>query len=76
MTKKSLQSTPATKQEIAKFTMTLRRARNKYENKLIEAEKIWGKLSKTDYDKRKLLIDLATELVEIDKSIKEWEAKI
>lgn len=54
----------------------LSKARDRYDNKLLEIEKLWSKLPSLDYRKRKLITDLTTEMITIDKSIKEWEEKI
>ena len=73
MTKKTR---PATAKEINDITKLLAGARNKYENKLLEIEKIWAKLGPHDYKKRRLITGLTSSLIEIDKSIREWEDKL
>ncbi len=67
---------PATAKEIKDVTKLLSRARNKYENKLLEIEKLWAKLGPHDYKKRRLITGLTSSLIEIDKSIREWEDKL
>lgn len=62
--------------EIKDIKKILTTARNKYENKLLEIERLWAKLGPHDYEKRRLILDLTNSLLEIDKSIKQWEDKL
>jgi len=58
------------------ITRLLQKARNKYDNKILEIEKMWGKLKPHDYKKRQLITSLTSTLIDIDKSIKQWEEKL
>lgn len=62
--------------EIKEVTKLLQKARNRYDNKVLEIEKLWAKLTPRDYAKRKLITDLTESLIEIDKSIRVWEDKL
>ena len=37
---------------------------------------MWGKLKPHDYKKRQLITSLTSTLIDIDKSIKQWEEKL
>lgn len=51
-------------------------ARNKYDNELLKIETIWAKLKPYDYTHRRKLVKAASELIEIDRSLKMWEDKL
>lgn len=67
---------PATKKEIIDIKKLLQSARNRYDNKVLEIERVWAKLPPHDYAKRRLITGLTESLLEIDKSIREWENKL
>lgn len=69
MTKQKVSSDDTAKRLLIK-------ARNKFENKLLDIERMWARLDKYDYRKRKLITGLTSSLISIDKSIKEWEDKL
>lgn len=49
--------------------------RDRFDNELIEIEKVWAKLKVTDYDRRKKLVKVVMSMLEIDQSLKMWENK-
>ncbi|MFZ2199320.1 MAG: hypothetical protein WAV40_00855 [Microgenomates group bacterium] len=65
-----------TAKEIDEVKKLLQSARNRYDNKVLEIERVWAKLPPHDYAKRRLITGLTESMLEIDKSIKEWEEKI
>ena len=54
----------------------LRKGRNRYDNRLMEVEKIWARLKPNDYQARKKITDLVPELLDLDRYLKEWEDKL
>lgn len=66
----------ATHHDMTEIRTMLRQARNRYDNKVLEIERVWAQLKPTDYKNRKLITGLTKDLAEIDASLKEWEQKI
>ncbi len=69
-------STPATAKEIIEMEQLLRKGRNRYDNALLEIEKVWGKLKPYDYSRRTFVVKTALHMAEIDQSLKVWEQKL
>ena len=69
-------SRPVTQAEIDKIKKLLRSARTRYEDKVLMIDQVWSKLKPHDYKARKMIIDLTTDLIDIDANLKVWEQKL
>ena len=50
--------------------------RNRYDNKMLQIEKLWFKLKKTYYSKREAIINIVNKMIKIDEDVKVWETTI
>ncbi len=68
--------TKTTKADIKKLAAMLKKARNKYDNELLNIERVWANLKPKEYGHRESLVRVASEMIEIDKNLKMWESKL
>ncbi len=54
----------------------LQRGRNRYDNALLDIEKVWYTLKPYDYTRRAKLLKAALRMVKIDQDLKVWEKKV
>jgi len=54
----------------------LQRGRNRYDNALLDIEKVWHTLKPYDYTRRAKLVKAALRMVKIDQDLKVWEQKL
>lgn len=64
------------KKENISIKKMLDKARNHYDNELIKIEKIWARLKKQDYVRRKSVLSAIIQMNEIDQNLKVWENKL
>lgn len=69
-------SHPLTAQEIIEVKKLLRKGRNRYDNALLDIEKVWQTLKPYDYDRRAKLVKAALRMAKIDQDLKVWEQKV
>lgn len=68
--------TKTTKTDLKKLAKMLKIARNKYDNELINIERVWSNLKPKEYANRESLVKVASEMIKIDKDLKIWESKL
>lgn len=67
---------PLTSKEILGIKKLLQKGRNRYDNALLDIEKVWQTLKPHDYDRRAKLVKAALRMAKIDQDLKVWEQKL
>lgn len=66
---------PLTTKEIIGVKKLLQKGRSRYDNALMDIEKVWHTLKPHDYARRAKLVKAALRMAKIDKDLKYWEQK-
>ena len=69
-------STPATAKEIIEMEQLHAKGRNRYDNALLEIEKVWVKLQALRLLASHFRSQNRSHMAEIDQSLKVWEQKL
>ncbi len=65
-----------TTKEIIGVKKLLQKGRNRYDNALMDIEKVWQTLKPHEYVKRAKLVKAALRMAKIDQDLKVWEQKV